>query len=325
LRVDYGLELEGRDDKSEISWYRCSDGAGSDPVAVAVSRLGIPEAAYTLSPGDIGYYIAVAVSPRHIRSPAGESAFAISASPIAAGDLPEDARHFTLETDFRTLPTTAQPVIKAGFVTLDGYKPADTSAQNYTPAAEAWVYAKGQDGAADYGLLQNTRGARLLYTPPEGDYGDMSLSLTVDPEKQAGQGFGSATDQYMDVYIKYDTATLSGYALRIQRTTRQSNGVEFSLLRYDNGVASRLTEPVRSSAYLSHCTISLEALGTTLRARVTSSAPQLADQAAAGLLHEVDLIAEVPANAFGGTGVQHTGTNSPGNRSALKYFKVTWD
>ena len=46
----------------------------------------------------------------------------------------------------------------------------------------------------------------------------MSLTLNVDPTKTAGQGFGSATGQYMDVCLKFDTRSLTGYGLRIIRT-----------------------------------------------------------------------------------------------------------
>ena len=36
---------------------------------------------------------------------------------------------------------------------------------------------------------------RLLYTPLDGSYGDMAITLNVDASKTAGQGFGSATGQ----------------------------------------------------------------------------------------------------------------------------------
>ncbi len=56
---------------------------------------------------------------------------------------------------------------------------------------------------------------RLLYTPLDGSYGDIWQSLNVDASKTTGQGFGSATGQYLDLYIKFDTHALTGYALRI--------------------------------------------------------------------------------------------------------------
>ena len=47
------------------------------------------------------------------------------------------------------------------------------------------------------------------------------------PVKQQDKVFGSATGQYLDLYIKFDTRTLTGYALRIIRTTKYSNAVDF--------------------------------------------------------------------------------------------------
>lgn len=63
----------------------------------------------------------------------------------------------------------------------------------------------------------------------------MAITLNVDASKTAGQGFGSATGQYLDLYIKFDTRTLTGYALRIIRTTKYSNAVDFILMKYENG------------------------------------------------------------------------------------------
>ena len=93
------------------------------------------------------------------------------------------------------------------------------------------------NGSHGTGLLQDQKGARLLYTPLDGSYGDMAITLNVDASKTAGQGFGSATGQYLDSYIKFDTRTLTGYALRIIRTTKYSNAVDFILMKYENGVA----------------------------------------------------------------------------------------
>ena len=97
-----------------------------------------------------------------------------------------------------------------------------------------WIYGEGFNGARGTGLLQDQKGARLLYTPLDKEYGDMKVELFVDPTKMAGQGFGSATGQYMDVYIKFDTKTLTGYALRIIRTTKFSNAVDFLLMKYEH-------------------------------------------------------------------------------------------
>ena len=95
-----------------------------------------------------------------------------------------------------------------------------------------------------------------MYTPVEGTYGDMSLKLVVDPAKTAGQGFGSA-GQYMDVLLKFDTSTLTGYGLRIVRTKASSNAVTFVLVKYDNGTVTEISDEVIASCYATGCTISL--------------------------------------------------------------------
>ena len=72
----------------------------------------------------------------------------------------------------------------------------------------------------------------------------MKITLNVDPSKTAGQGFGSATGQYMDICIKFDTRTLTGYALRIIRTTKYSNAVDFMPTKYENGRTTAISLPV---------------------------------------------------------------------------------
>ena len=62
---------------------------------------------------------------------------------------------------------------------------------------------------------------RLFYTPAGSKYDDMTVSARFAPNKNSGQGFGSATEQFLDVYIKYDLATNTGYGLRIQRLTTE--------------------------------------------------------------------------------------------------------
>ena len=75
---------------------------------------------------------------------------------------------------------------------------------------DLWTWNECSHGT---GLLQDQKGARLLYTPLDGSYGDMAITLNVDASKTAGQGFGSATGQYLDLYIKFDTRTLNGICI----------------------------------------------------------------------------------------------------------------
>jgi hypothetical protein len=183
-----------------------------------------------------------------------------------------------------------------------------------------WEYGEGFNGAVGMGLLQAQRGARLMYTPIQRAYGEMSLTLDVDPTKTAGQGFGSATGQYMDICLKFDTKTLTGYGLRIIRTTKHAKAVDFYLVRYNHGQITPLTEPVSSTCYRTNCTISLHFNGGLLSADVTTTTPQPANS---NLPHEVHLRANVENNAFGGIHIQHTGSCGE-STTMLHHLKAVW-
>ena len=71
----------------------------------------------------------------------------------------------------------------------------------------------------------------------------------------AGQGFGSATGQYMDVCLKFDTRTLTGYGLRIIRTTKHAKAVDFYLVEYRQGIVKQLTEAVSATCYRTGCLV----------------------------------------------------------------------
>lgn len=326
LKVDYSLDLGSREDMSAISWYRCTDAEGSNKVLVAVTRNDSPEYTYKLTAGDVGYYIMAKVESKNIRSDYGTPVNTVYDKAIGV----KDVRSKNLSTDFSNFPNTKQSEIKAGFWTVDYNRPADTESFGKWQGAdteEPWVYGVTGNGCVGAGLYQGTQGSRLMYTPVEGTYGDMSLKLVVDPAKTAGQGFGSA-GQYMDVLLKFDTSTLTGYGLRIIRTKASSNAVTFVLVKYDNGAVTEISDEVIASCYVTGCTISLKTEGNKLAAHVETPTEQLADQAAKGYPHVVDLTADIAANSFGGVAIQHTGTTGTGgwqNTTMLHNLDITWE
>lgn len=326
LKVDYSLDLGSREDMSAISWYRCTDAEGSNKVLVAVTRNDSPEYTYKLTAGDVGYYIMAKVESKNIRSDYGTPVNTVYDKAIGV----KDVRSKNLSTDFSNFPNTKQSEIKAGFWTVDYNRPADTESFGKWQGAdteEPWVYGVTGNGCVGAGLYQGTQGSRLMYTPVEGTYGDMSLKLVVDPAKTAGQGFGSA-GQYMDVLLKFDTSTLTGYGLRIIRTKASSNAVTFVLVKYDNGAVTEISDEVIASCYVTGCTISLKTEGNKLTAHVETPTEQLADQAAKGYPHVVDLTADIAANSFGGVAIQHTGTTGTGgwqNTTMLHNLDITWE
>ena len=326
LKVDYSLDLGSREDMSAISWYRCTDAEGSNKVLVAVTRNDSPEYTYKLTAGDVGYYIMAKVESKNIRSDYGTPVNTVYDKAIGV----KDVRSKNLSTDFSNFPNIKQSEIKAGFWTVDYNRPADTESFGSWQGAdteEPWVYGVTGNGCVGAGLYEGTQGSRLMYTPVDGTYGDMSLKLVVDPAKTAGQGFGSA-GQYMDVLLKFDTSTLTGYGLRIVRTKASSNAVTFVLVKYDNGTVTEISDEVIASCYATGCTISLKVEGNKLTAHVETPTEQLADQAAKGYPHVVDLTADIEANSFGGVAIQHTGTTGAGgwqNTTMLHNLDITWE
>lgn len=326
LKVDYSLDLGSREDMSAISWYRCTDAEGSNKVLVAVTRNDSPEYTYKLTAGDVGYYIMAKVESKNIRSDYGTPVNTVYDKAIGV----KDVRSKNLSTDFSNFPNIKQSEIKAGFWTVDYNRPADTESFGSWQGAdteEPWKYGTTGNGCVGAGLYEGTQGSRIMYTPVEGTYGDMSLELVVDPAKTAGQGFGSA-GQYMDVLLKLDTSTLTGYGLRIVRTKASSNAVTFVLVKYDNGTVTEISDEVIASCYATGCTISLKVEGNKLTAHVETPTEQLADQAAKGYPHVVDLTADIEVNSFGGVAIQHTGTVGSGgwqNTTMLHNLNVTWE
>lgn len=308
--LDYSLDLEGRRDLSHITWLR-------DGIAVSTSH-DAPQRTYRLTAADRGHTLTARITPRHQRSVYGPAVIATISS------FPQHALRpmTTLITDFHDFPCEWQPDIEAGYWTVDGHKPADTAEfpWDFDRTKPMWEYGEGFNGAVGRGLLQAQRGARLMYTPLNGNYGNMTLTLQVDPTKPAGQGFGSATGQYMDVCLKFDTRTLTGYGLRIIRTTKHAKAVDFLLVEYDHGTVRPLTDPVSSTCYRTGCTIALKANGDRLTAQITTTSPAMSEST---LPNEVTLTSPIKPSVFGGIAIQHTGSCGE-STTMLHHLHAEW-
>lgn len=198
-----------------------------------------------------------------------------------------------------------QPAIIPGSWTLDCYKPADTYEYDWQAdnSRSAWGYAEGMDGAeGSWGLIQLQKGARIMYTPrDEGEeVKEQTCTIELDPCKGPGQGFGSATGQYLDICIKFNTRTLSGYGIRFIRTPEYDHAVETYLVEYSNGRISRVSDAARCDLFKRGCIVTLTADGNSLTAKITNSNLPNSNQI---------LIARMPhPNTHGGFHLQHTGS-----------------
>jgi VCBS repeat-containing protein len=319
LRYALNLGSNLRTDESLITWYRCTDAQGANPLKVAVSRRSKPEIAYTLSEGDVGSYLMATIQPKHSVSEAGPTQTVYSSSAVTKGDV----KVHVIDTDFQNLPTDSQPRILPATWTLDGATAPETG-RNNTPGFAAnpnsWTYGPGQAGSIDYhGLYQTARGARLFYTPAGDNHGDMTVRAKFAPNKNTGQGFGSATNQFLDIYIKYDLATRTGYGLRIQRLTTEEidaigfkgagavAGCAFFVVQHKDGVATPVSKKIMSSAFVSECTVELKVKNGRLLASA-SSTDETRSGDAFDYPREVQFEVPIENNRFGGTGMHFTGT-----------------
>ena len=309
---------------SSVTWYRCYDKSGRSDVPAAASDLGKPLRSYRLSAGDKGCYLMAAVTPRNIRCKAGEE-YRVIYGPVKSRKITDDASSLT--TDFSTLPTPQQMRLLPGFWTLDGYKPTDTQDYDWTVdnTQDHWYYGHGVNGAREgLGLVQSRVGARLRYTPVGDRFGDMKVELVASPAKPAGHGFASARPQYLDLFIKFDHTTLSGYALRLIRTTKYGDAIDFLFVKYDHGTVTPIGEPVTSSCFRTPCRITLEATGQRLRATAHTDATYYVLPGRPEVKLSVEMETEIEPNDFGGVGVQHTGTVD-GGATQLNFLRVEWE
>jgi hypothetical protein len=317
LTVDYKLDMKF-EDQSLVTWYRCTDAKGSNPVEVAVSRLNKPMLEYELSEGDIGYYLMASVAPKNIRCDAGKPVSAVTSKSVSSKNVTADRK--MLQTDFRNVSTKNQPDVLPGFWTFCNIEQSpDSTMIVSTGGRDAWYYGEGTDGSAgQVGLLQG-RFARMLYTPVGKDFGEMKLTMNVTPSKTAGQGF-SIAHLYMDVLIKFDNKTMSGYALRFIRTTKYGDAVDCMFVKYDNGRVTEISKPVSTSCYRPSCNITVEVKGNKIIAHADSPAEYYIVPDRPEVVKEVNIETEIIPNKSGGFGIQYVG----GASTMINELKAEW-
>lgn len=320
--LDYALAApEAQADRSRIDWYRVDDAAGTHPIPLAQARGESPLRQLAPGPGELGHFLMARIRPKLATSHAGDERRVVSERAVEPTDIGSQK---LVRTDFRHFPTMRQPRLIDQTWTLDTFRPQDQRVHWQAGTGSGWHYGEGIDGAANrQGLITSAQGARLLYTRDVAA-GDMHLNVQVTPEKQAAQGFGSPNGQYLEIYIQYDTRSLSGYALRIERTPQHSNASTFTLYEYRKGIGHAISPSLSATAFAPDCEIALWTQDRRLHASVSTRAEPSSGQREAGLPSEVRLEAEIENTSFGGFGLQHTGTVAPGNRTMLRQLSVRY-
>lgn len=322
LQLNYVLDMSF-EDESLVNWYRCRDAKGGHPIEIAVSRLNKPLKTYELSSADVGYYIMAIVSPKHLRCQVGEPKTVVFKNVISEKDTKESS---VIIPNFENMSAKYQPEILPGFWTLDSFAPADTFEENWTAdnSTDPWYYGNGVNSAAnDVGFVQASKGARMRYTPIGTTFGDMKVSFTAIPAKTAGQGFSSARSQYMDIGIKMDTKKMNGYALRIIRTPKYSDAVDFIIMKYENSVATPISNAITTSCYRPNCVITIEVKNNKLMVQAENTLEYFSESYPPEVTKIVNLETEIVPNNFGGISFQHTGTVHSG-ATLIKELKIEW-
>ena len=312
-QIDYKLATDAKD-RSEAIWYRAEKADLSDAVAIGKQAASVP---FKARPAESGCYLFAEMLPMTYGEEDGEK---LRTEAVKLGAISGEEEK-ELSTDFSNVHVAHQPQLKPGTWTFDAFKPADTEPHRWEPQPEnAWYYGLGTDGATGVGLVQATKGARAFYVPARSGCEAMTATLSLEPCKPAGQGFGSATAQYLDIYVGFDPATMNGYALRIQRTVDYDRAVVFSLLKYENGVPSVISEPQASTCFRTPCKVDISVADGVLTAKASTGAvvdPQ------PGTLESVDLSAPVTAPISTAFGLQHTGSTGA-SATLISSVALSW-
>lgn len=357
-KVEYALNETTNEilDKSIVKYYRSSDNKFDDnDIEIAISRFNldedVPFTNYTLTHGDVNSYIIATIAPKTNISKQGDIKTIIS-NKVSENDV-------TLVTENEVKPdlkhlSNSNKKIEKGTFSFDNHIPNDIKEKYYPDSVTGEVnakykefeeqtnsanvgfdYTRGIDGALNvYGFSNAGRGARMLYTPLDKQNKNMSMDLVLNPAKKAGQGFGSAHGQYLDIYIGYDTTSLTGYGLRIERETPYSNSCLFGLYRFENDVATYISTVKTNTEKGEFNGLFAQAFRGNVNVKITLTDNKLT----ASIVSDVqsDLIDDDHKNSVslqaditntvkkGGFGFMHTGTTSEGNRTTISSIDVKY-
>jgi hypothetical protein len=306
--LSYELPLTAPRDISLIEWYRESGADTANGVHIGTTRTGgayidDPYTDYVLTKYDIGSYLRAVITPKYqFGSQNGETVTVYTDRAITADDITDN----TLLLDFKNMNIEDAPLDTTGRFFFDG---------GNTP----WTWGLGTNGAEGlYGLQNANRNAstagRMVYGQ-SGKFGDMAFQLNLSPGKVEGQGFGG-NGQFMDIFVKYDPVTRTGYGVRFERVARLGlNAVEWRLYKYEGNSQSVLAGPY-DAAIAPKTSITLSVEGDTLSVKSTTESAQTPSQAENNLPNVVSLswtdeTGGLSKNTFGGFGVRIVNSGTP--------------
>lgn len=301
LTPDDSLDIEGQADVSRVTWWRRT--AAGDTVAICEGEQLARNVMCTSA--EAGCSVLCRVVPQRLGSRPGE---AVWCSPVAVSAGQEG--RLGLGTDFQSVPVRHHARPYPDVWLMDAWRPAELAkwgwAPESSPARPAWQ-------RTEEGLKLVGRGGRLRYVP-EGVHSDTcELALRLDPLKTGGQGFGSATGQWLDCVVRYDTLTNSGVGLRLERRPESANAVLMTPILYDRGVGHQVGPQKWTQLFRPGCVVVVRAIGQQLTC--------LVEQPSEGKRAGVDCV--VPYSDAVGVLVNHTGSLGEGGMT-LRAAHVAW-
>lgn len=313
-KVSYDINNLGvRADNSRINWYVCDDVNGTNPIHVATGRGTSPLKSIVIHPAWVGKYLKATVESKHIRSDYAEAVSVLSDAPISNDGVMSFNEY---EVNLEAFATDNNMTILPGYWIVNNAS-YGTGAKNGFKGYTGLYFNGSKSTSVPF--------SEIDYTPVDGTYGDMRLTMKVAPGKTAAQGFGSKGN-FIEVRIKYDAQTKTGYAVRIERESGDSTIVKLVKLSLDaegKQVVTVLAQSQSTSVYLTECTINVWTQDGKLYTHIETSAEQPKTAVDKGYLASVDLEAEITANTNGGFGIYYESSTGD-NTSYIGSLKVEW-
>ena len=322
LKLKYTLSGKGIDDSS-IMWGRIVRDGNNNSVVLLQKGEGGSGDIYYPKAGDLGNEIIAMIFPKYKDSGYGTMVHT-QPYPISELSYIKELPESNLSTDFSDVPIDKREAGQIGAWSFDIYKPLDTSTAEWSASEGAgWYYGKGFDASTGTGIVQSEKGARMSYIPARDICHNMTANLIAEPAKSGGQGFGSATCQYMDICVKFDPIDLNGYALRIERTPDHDRAVTFSLIKYENGQTSVISDKIVSNCFRTPCHINVGIIDGILKASAYTDAAD-GNKCCDDVLESVTLSAPVEESTLTGFCIQHTGSTGPSS-TLIRDLKINWE
>ncbi|MCR4824510.1 MAG: hypothetical protein K5849_04035 [Bacteroidales bacterium] len=315
-QLSYRLDKPAFRDVSRIEWYREAGPGRTDGVHIGTTRnddeglfVDDPFKSLTLTKYDVGCWLRAVITPKYAFSAyAPASVTVYSKRAVRAEDIDGTA----LETDFKNVYIATEP--RSATVGRWFY-------DNETGTPDPWLWGVGSNGSdGRWGLCNNMRQPEppLLVFAQEGVYGDMSFTVDYSSSKVEGQGFGGS-GCYLDVLVKYDPATRSGYGVRVERVPATTNGTQWTLYRFAGNEKTALTGGVLAATFMPQSTMTVSVEGNTLHLTAGTASERTPLQVYEDLPAQLDLRWTDPSgalgrNGFGGAAFRIYNSGTPGYR-----------